>query len=70
LMWKICDGTIIFWGRKQKSFYTFNSWESFQEKYKEDASSPKGLPRPTTDMSKEALFNVLNNHFSFEGLKY
>lgn len=31
---------------------------------------PKGLPvRPTTDMSKEALFNVLNNHFNFEGLK-
>ncbi len=33
-------------------------------------SPPKNLPvRPTTDMSKEALFNVLNNHFSFEGLK-
>ncbi|MBC5842815.1 RsmD family RNA methyltransferase [Flavobacterium sp. F-380] len=33
-------------------------------------SPPKGLPvRPTTDMSKEALFNVLNNHFSFDGLK-
>jgi 16S rRNA (guanine966-N2)-methyltransferase len=33
-------------------------------------SPPKGLPvRPTTDMSKEALFNVLNNHFSFEELK-
>ncbi|MEZ7497933.1 RsmD family RNA methyltransferase [Flavobacterium sp. Arc3] len=33
-------------------------------------SPPKGLPvRPTTDMSKEALFNVINNHFSFEGLK-
>jgi 16S rRNA (guanine966-N2)-methyltransferase len=31
---------------------------------------PKGLPvRPTTDMSKEALFNVLNNHFSFDSLK-
>jgi 16S rRNA (guanine(966)-N(2))-methyltransferase RsmD len=31
---------------------------------------PKGLPvRPTTDMSKEALFNVLNNHFNFEELK-
>ena len=31
---------------------------------------PKGLPvRPTTDLSKEALFNVLNNHFNFEGLK-
>lgn len=31
---------------------------------------PKGLPvRPTTDMSKEALFNVLNNHFDFEGIK-
>lgn len=33
-------------------------------------SPPKGLPvRPTTDMSKEALFNVLNNHFNFDGLK-
>jgi 16S rRNA (guanine966-N2)-methyltransferase len=30
---------------------------------------PKNLPvRPTTDMSKEALFNVLNNHFNFSGL--
>jgi len=28
---------------------------------------PKGLPvRPTTDMSKEALFNVLNNRVDFE----
>ena len=33
-------------------------------------NAPKNLPvRPTTDMSKEALFNVLNNHFTFEGLK-
>lgn len=33
-------------------------------------SPPKNLPvRPTTDMSKEALFNVLNNHFEFGGLK-
>lgn len=33
-------------------------------------SPPKGLPvRPTTDMSKEALFNVLNNYFNFDGLK-
>jgi len=33
-------------------------------------SPPKGLPvRPTTDMSKEALFNVLNNYFNFNGLK-
>ena len=33
-------------------------------------SAPKKLPvRPTTDMSKEALFNILNNHFSFSGLK-
>ncbi|WDF66540.1 RsmD family RNA methyltransferase [Flavobacterium sp. KACC 22763] len=31
---------------------------------------PKNLPvRPTTDMSKEALFNVLNNHFHFDSLK-
>lgn len=31
---------------------------------------PKGLPvRPTTDMSKESLFNILNNHFNFDGLK-
>jgi 16S rRNA (guanine(966)-N(2))-methyltransferase RsmD len=33
-------------------------------------SPPKNLPvRPTTDMSKEALFNVLRNHFDFNGLK-
>ena len=33
-------------------------------------SPPKNLPvRPTTDMSKEALFNVLNNYFDIEGLK-
>jgi 16S rRNA (guanine966-N2)-methyltransferase len=33
-------------------------------------TAPKNLPvRPTTDMSKEALFNVLNNHFNFSGLK-
>jgi len=31
---------------------------------------PKNLPvRPTTDMSKEALFNVLINHFNFSELK-
>lgn len=31
---------------------------------------PKNLPvRPTTDMSKESLFNVLNNHFNFSELK-
>lgn len=30
---------------------------------------PGNLPvRPTTDLAKEALFNVLNNHFDFEGL--
>lgn len=33
-------------------------------------SPPKNLPvRPTTDMSKEALFNVLNNYFNFDNLK-
>ncbi len=33
-------------------------------------TTPKNLPvRPTTDMSKEALFNVLNNHFNFAELK-
>lgn len=33
-------------------------------------SPPKNLPvRPTTDMSKESLFNILNNRFDFEGLK-
>ncbi|WP_428225105.1 16S rRNA (guanine(966)-N(2))-methyltransferase RsmD [Flavobacterium sp.] len=31
--------------------------------------APKNLPvRPTTDMSKEALFNILNNYFNFSGL--
>lgn len=32
--------------------------------------APKNLPvRPTTDMSKEALFNILNNQFIFADLK-
>ena len=32
--------------------------------------APKNLPvRPTTDMAKEALFNILNNHFNFGDLK-
>lgn len=31
---------------------------------------PAGLPvRPTTDKAREALFNVLNNHFDFESLR-
>ncbi|WP_118195116.1 16S rRNA (guanine(966)-N(2))-methyltransferase RsmD [Albibacterium indicum] len=31
---------------------------------------PKGLPvRPTTDMAKEALFNVLTNRFHFEKIR-
>ncbi|UYW02207.1 16S rRNA (guanine(966)-N(2))-methyltransferase RsmD [Flavobacterium agricola] len=31
---------------------------------------PKNLPvRPTTDMAKEALFNILNNHFNLTELK-
>ena len=33
-------------------------------------SPPKKLPvRPTTDMCKEALFNILNNNFNFAELK-
>ena len=32
-------------------------------------TAPKNLPvRPTTDMTKEALFNILNNHFYFEDI--
>lgn len=31
---------------------------------------PRNLPvRPTTDMAKEGLFNILNNRFDFEGLR-
>lgn len=31
---------------------------------------PKNLPvRPTTDFAKESLFNILNNHISFEDCK-
>ncbi len=31
--------------------------------------APKNLPvRPTTDMAKEGLFNVLNNHFYFDSI--
>lgn len=33
-------------------------------------TAPKNLPvRPTTDMSKEALFNILNNHFNLSSLR-
>jgi 16S rRNA (guanine966-N2)-methyltransferase len=33
-------------------------------------SAPKNLPvRPTTDFAKESIFNILNNHFEFDGLK-
>ena len=33
-------------------------------------SAPKNLPvRPTTDMAKESLFNILNNHYYFENLE-
>ncbi|GGW32999.1 RsmD family RNA methyltransferase [Arenibacter certesii] len=33
-------------------------------------TAPKKLPvRPTTDMAKEALFNILNNQYYFEDLK-
>lgn len=32
-------------------------------------TAPKKLPvRPTTDFAKEALFNILNNHYYFDGL--
>lgn len=32
-------------------------------------NAPKSLPvRPTTDFAKESIFNILNNHFEFEGL--
>lgn len=32
--------------------------------------APKKLPvRPTTDMAKEALFNIINNYFNFSDLK-
>ncbi len=32
-------------------------------------NAPKNLPtRPTTDIAKEALFNVLNNHYYFEDI--
>ncbi|OYU85773.1 MAG: 16S rRNA (guanine(966)-N(2))-methyltransferase RsmD [Flavobacterium sp. BFFFF2] len=31
---------------------------------------PRNLPvRPTTDLSKESLFNILNNQFEWEGLR-
>ena len=33
-------------------------------------NAPSNLPvRPTTDMAKEALFNILNNQYDFEALK-
>ena len=33
-------------------------------------TAPNSLPvRPTTDMAKEALFNILNNSYYFDDLK-
>lgn len=33
-------------------------------------TAPNNLPvRPTTDMAKEALFNILNNHYYFDQIK-
>lgn len=33
-------------------------------------TAPKNLPvRPTTDLSKESLFNILNNHFNLSQVK-
>ena len=33
-------------------------------------NAPRGLPvRHTTDMAKEALFNILNNHYYFEDVR-
>ena len=30
-------------------------------------TAPKNLPvRPTTDLAKESLFNILNNHYYFD----
>jgi 16S rRNA G966 N2-methylase RsmD len=53
---------------KQKSFAATHG--NHFRKIQGRRISPKRLTRsPTTDMSKEALFNVINNHFSFEGLK-
>ena len=32
-------------------------------------TAPSNLPvRPTTDMAKESLFNILENHFDFEDI--
>ena len=32
-------------------------------------TAPKNLPvRPTTDMAKEALFNIINNHYYFDDI--
>lgn len=32
-------------------------------------NAPKNLPvRPTTDMAKESLFNILNNHYYFDAI--
>ena len=32
-------------------------------------SAPKSLPvRPTTDMAKESLFNIINNNYYFENV--
>jgi 16S rRNA G966 N2-methylase RsmD len=55
---------------ENRNHFILSTHENHFRKIQGRRISPKGLPvRPTTDMSKEALFNVINNHFSFEGLK-
>jgi 16S rRNA (guanine966-N2)-methyltransferase len=40
-------------------------------KYKrKNITAPATLPvRPTTDLAKESLFNIINNHFDFEAIR-
>jgi hypothetical protein len=52
---------------ENRNHFILSTHENHFRKIQGRRISPKGLPvRPTTDMSKEALFNVINNHFSFE----
>jgi 16S rRNA G966 N2-methylase RsmD len=60
----------LFSEAENRNHFILSTHENHFRKKRKTYISPKGLPvRPTTDMSKEALFNVINNHFSFEGLK-
>jgi 16S rRNA G966 N2-methylase RsmD len=58
----------LFSEAENRNHFILSTHENHFRKKGKTYISQKAYQFPTTDMSK-ALFNVINNHFSFEGLK-